>query len=86
MCQGCKYYKDGICEFLLLPESCDEFDLGDKFGKDPDCITVNSDDTHQKHDKEAQNNQNRQKKIKKIKEITLKKGGTFHGIHTRVII
>lgn len=31
MCVRCKYCQNGDCEFLLLPETCDEFDLGDKF-------------------------------------------------------
>jgi len=36
MCVGCKYNHNGACEFLLLPESCDQFDLGDKFEQEQD--------------------------------------------------
>ena len=35
MCNRCKYFSNGACEFLLTPETCDEFDLGDKFEDNP---------------------------------------------------
>ena len=31
MCIECKYFRNGACEFLLTPDTCDQFDLGDKF-------------------------------------------------------
>jgi len=40
MCIGCKYFQDGACEFLLQPETCDQFDLGDKFEEEQNKIPV----------------------------------------------
>ena len=40
MCNGCKYFHDGVCEFLLQPETCDQFDLGDKFEEEQGKIPM----------------------------------------------
>ena len=53
MCVGCKYNHNGSCEFLLLPESCDQFDLGDKFIKESEnrCIEESEDRCEEEQDK-----------------------------------